>query len=177
MMQRILEEGCYEFATRWIPEALYRQGWDCAEAVELSKWKAFLPTSIPGNAIRPLSNYSLDAALGDAVRIRNAGVHRHLCDTEEIRKMTLQARNLMLIFSDVARQNKFHTLWEELGLWEGHARENQEAARNRLEEALKDISDRPVDDMDWSPNAVSLQEVPCNDIAEVGEPFDEMELD
>ncbi|KAH7412395.1 hypothetical protein BKA64DRAFT_658777 [Cadophora sp. MPI-SDFR-AT-0126] len=180
MIQRMLEESCFEFATRWIPEVLYAKGWDCAEAVELSVWKAFLPTVLPPNAIRPMSNYTLEAALGDAVRIRNSAVHRHLCDNDEIRKMTLQAQDLMSMFLDGTRQDKFHRLWLELKEWDTASIVDAHGARSRLEAALQEISERPVDDMDWTPIPMSLEEVTIDpdasqDLRE--HVVDEMELD
>ncbi|KAK0123500.1 hypothetical protein ONS96_010484 [Cadophora gregata f. sp. sojae] len=178
MIQRMLEESCFEFATRWIPEALHVKGWDCAEAVELSVWKAFLPTILPSNSIRPMSNYTLEAALGDAVRIRNSAVHRHLCDNDEIRKMSLQAQDLMAMFSDSSRQDKFHRLWLELKEWDTTSISDAHGARVRLEIALREISERPVDGMDWTPNAMSLEQVTSDLVGQDRSGYtDEMELD
>lgn len=180
MIQRILEEGCFDFASRWLPQVLHEKGWDCSEAVELSTWKAFLPTTLPPTAIKPLSNYTLEAALADAVRIRNSAVHRHLCDNNEIRKMALQAQDLMSMFSDTTRQTKFHHLWVEITIWDSKSQEDAVAARAKLERVLREISERPMDDMDWTPNVVSLQELQPGD--ENAQPMpdhygDEMELD
>lgn len=180
LIQRILEEGCYDFASRWLPQRLSEKGWDCSEAVELSTWKTFLPTALPPTAIKPLSNYTLEAALADAVRIRNAAVHRHLCDNHEIRKMTLQAQDLMSMFSDTTRHNKFHHLWTELNIWDSKCLEDASGARAKLEGALREISERPMDDMDWTPNAVSLEELQAgleNVQDTSGDYADEMELD
>lgn len=177
MIQRILEEGCFDFAMRWIPEALHTNHWDCPEAVELSKWRDFLPTALPPNAIKQLSNYTLDNALHHAVQIRNKAVHRHLCDNHEIRRMALQAQDMMSMFSDGTRSEKFTKLWVELGEWDRRNKIDPQGARQKLEEALKNISERPVDDMDWSPNIESLQEV-TNKVEAVQEfVADEMELD
>ncbi|KAI6710568.1 hypothetical protein JHW43_006898 [Diplocarpon mali] len=180
MIERMLEESCFEFASRWIPDMLHAKSWDCAEAVELSTWKCFLPTSLPSKAIRPKSNYTLEAALGDAVRIRNAAVHRHLCDNAEIRRMALQAQDLMYMFADGTRQDKFHRLWHELKEWDVTSAVDAQAARANLEAALQDISEQPVDDMDWTPNATSLQETTVGidgDKEEAEYSTDAMELD
>lgn len=183
MIQRILEEGCYDFAYRWIPGKLNERSWSCPEAVELSVWRDFLPMALPPNALVIVPQYSLDQGLKDAVRIRNAAVHRHLCDNFEIRKMAQQAQDLMTMFKDVTRQNKFHGLWEELNDWDRNSTGDLQAARGKLERALQEISERPMDDMDWTPNAVSLQEITSQvtsqvdqvqDIVEYG---DEMEID
>lgn len=179
MIERMLEESCYEFASRWVPDILHAKRWDCAEAVELSTWRTFLPTALPPNAIRPMSNYTLEAALGDAVRIRNSAVHRHLCDNEEMRRMALQAQDLMSMFSDGTRQDKFHRLWLELKEWDIASMADTQAARSKLEAALQEISERPVDDMDWTPNAMSLKEVTLEtEVPDHSTYFiDEMELD
>jgi hypothetical protein len=181
MIQRILEEGCYDFASRWIPDTLYGKGWTCSEAIELSTWKKFLPDVVPYKAISPVPNYSLEKALSDAVTIRNAAVHRHLCNNREIGRMSSKAEDLMFMFSDVTRQNKFHRLQEELKQWDSAVTEDQQGKRDRLERALREISERPVDDMDWTPNAVSLQEITSRpaspQIQDTEEYIDQMEID
>lgn len=181
MIQRILEEGCYDFASRWIPNTLNEKGWTCSEAVELSTWKKFLPDVVPYKAIFPIPNYSLEKALADAVSIRNAAVHRHLCDNVEIRRMSSQAQDLMFMFSDVTRQNKFHRLQEEIKQWDSVITDDQQGKRNKLESALREISERPVDDMDWTPNALSLQEITSRSaspqIEDAEEYIDQMEVD
>ncbi|KAG0649619.1 putative RNA-binding [Hyphodiscus hymeniophilus] len=160
MIQRILEEGCYDFAYRWIPGTLNDRNWSCPEAVELSVWRDFLPNaSLPSHALVTVPQYTLRQALIDAVRIRNAAVHRHLCDNTEIQQMAQQAQNLMTIFRDGTRQSKFYRLWEELECWDTNSKGDTQAARRQLEQALQEISERPMDDMDWTPNAVSLHEI------------------
>jgi len=180
MIQRMLEEGCYDFASRQIPDTLRQNNWTCSEAVELSTWKKFLPTALPQSAIVPVLNYSLEDALADAVRIRNAAVHRHLCDNIEIRRMASQAQDLMLMFSDVMRQNRLKRLEVELHCWDAESQDDEETKRNNLQAALQEISERPLDDMDWTPNAVSLYELrpDTQEYLETQDYFaDEMDLD
>lgn len=157
MMQSIIEEACYDLASRWIPQKLKDNRWDCPEAVELSTWRDFLPTALPPSAITPHPSNSLEKALADSVQIRNAAVHRHLCDNNEMRRMVVKAQDVMSIFSDITRRQKFHRLWIELNEWDQS--KDPEAAKERLLWALQEISERPLDDMDWSPNLVSLQEI------------------
>ena len=84
------------------------------------------------------------------------------------------------MFSDGTRQDKFHRLWLELKDWDNASVVDPQAARGNLEAALQEISERPVDDMDWTPNAMSLQEV-GSDIAaahdHLDDSVDKMELD
>lgn len=71
--------------------------------------------------------------------------------------MVVKAQDVMSIFSDITRRQKFHRLWIELNEWDQS--KDPEAAKERLLWALQEISERPLDDMDWSPNLVSLQEI------------------
>jgi hypothetical protein len=176
MMQRIIEEACYDLASRWIPQTLRNNRWDCPEAVELSTWRDLLPTALPPNAIVSHPSYSLERALADSVQIRNAAVHRHLCDNTEIRRMVVKAEDVMFMFADSTRRNKFHRLWMELNDWDQSS--DSQAAKEKLLAALQDISERPVDDMDWSPNSISLQEIPeQNHHVEDQYPGEAMDLD
>ena len=84
------------------------------------------------------------------------------------------------MFSDGTRQDKFHRLLLELKEWDTASTMDAQGARSRLEAALQQISERPVDDMDWTPNAMSLQQITID--VEAGQDHseyvvDEMELD
>ncbi|KAJ8064590.1 hypothetical protein OCU04_006919 [Sclerotinia nivalis] len=180
MMQRIMEEGCYTFASRWIPDLLQRNNWTCSEAVELSTWRTFLPENIPAEALASHSK-PLHRCLTDAVRIRNSATHRHICSSRELQRMTQQAEDLMSLFSDQTRQLKFHKLWIELDDWEKLSVIDMQAARHKMELALQEIGERPMDDMDWTTNAISLQKIPAGEIglgdADDYDVYDEMEID
>ncbi|RAL67790.1 hypothetical protein DID88_008517 [Monilinia fructigena] len=180
MMQRIMEEGCFAFASRWIPDVLQRNNWTCSEAVELSTWRTILPENVPAAALTPHSR-PIHLCLADAVRIRNSATHRHICISRELQLMTQQAADLMGLFSDQTRQSKFHRLWTELYHWEKLSATDMQGARYKLEIALQEIGERPMDDMDWTPNAISLQEIPAVEV-ESGEVkncdiHDAMEID
>jgi hypothetical protein len=130
-MRRILEEGSYEFASRIIPDVIKEEGWTCSELVELSMWRDTLPSKVPLSAMAPHPGYSLLQALVDAVRVRNAATHRHLCDNTELRKMTEQSKKLMDMYGDTARRAKFEWLREELVDWD--TAQNVEDKRRKLE--------------------------------------------
>ncbi|KAH8821907.1 hypothetical protein F5884DRAFT_662340, partial [Xylogone sp. PMI_703] len=181
MIQRILEEGCWDFASRWIPKTLTENNWTCSEAVELSSWRRVLPTApLPPRAIVPVPNYTLEKALIDAVHIRNSAVHRHLCDNTELRRMLSHAQGLMSMFSDITRQTKFHQLYVALIEWDETSSDDLQTARSKLERAIQEVNEKPIDDMDWTPNTESLEEVmPGEEEAREIEEYyiDEMEID
>lgn len=93
--------------------------------------------------------------------------------------MALQAQDLMSMFLDGTRQDKFHRLWLELKEWDIASMVDAQAARSKLEAALQEISERPMDDMDWTPNTMSLQQVTVETGVQdhSGYSIDEMELD
>jgi len=72
--------------------------------------------------------------------------------------MVVKAEEVMSMFADDTRRTKFHRLWVELNDWDQSI--DSQAAKEKLLLALQSISERPVDDMDWTPNSVSLQEIP-----------------
>ncbi|TGO48595.1 hypothetical protein BOTNAR_0467g00060 [Botryotinia narcissicola] len=181
MMQRIMEEGCYTFASRWIPDVLQRNNWTCSEAVELFTWRTVLPENVPSEAFTSHGK-SLHQCLANAVRIRNSATHRHIFSSQELRGLAQQAEDLMSLLSDYSRQLKFHKLWTELYDWEKLNVTDMQAARHKMETALQQIGERPMeDDMDWTPNVISLEKVPAVEIGpeevENHEVHDAMEID
>lgn len=177
LMERILEEACYDFALSWIPKKLDEMGWDCVEAVELAKWKTTLPLEIPPHAYGPHSRFDLETGLSNAVKVRNAAVHRHLCSNQTIRDMALQCQSLMSLFSDNSRYDKFKMLRSEIGKWEINSISLSDP-RAKLEQALQNISEGPIDDMDWTPNPVSIEETFNEEsLTDIEEFIDRMEID
>ena len=61
--------------------------------------------------------------------------------------MATQAQRLMSMFADATRQYKFIALRTELGNWDVNSRGDAQGARMKLENALRDIGERPLDDM------------------------------
>ena len=171
----MLEEACYAFAKRWILDELHKRHWTCAEQIELKKWRDELPALLPPAAIKNRDE-SLVRSLQDAVNIRNAATHRHICDNYELKKMSRQASALMAIFDDPTRENKFVLLWQAIQQWDDEVLELYVKQR-KLEQALQEISERPIDDMDWSPVIAPTQEPAHSDEAYAFDEDDRMEMD
>lgn len=176
LMERMLEEACYEFALRWIPQKLSDIGCDCAEAFELARWRLILPTEVPRHAFSVKNGQSIVGSLADAVNIRNAAAHRHRCDNYTICNMAQQGENLTSILSDNTRQEKFLHLRVAIREWKKNSN-NLVTARAKLEEALLEIAERPINDMDWTPDSVSIEEIPHKIIIFEQNDIDMMDLD
>ena len=116
-LQRLLEDCCYQFATRWIPEVLTEKGWDCAAAVELSQWAKVLPRnfeSIPKDAIYAQDEPALRNTLLATVPIRNVAVHRDPTKVLRIDQMLDQGLELTRMLNDLSCTSRLRELKQHL---------------------------------------------------------------
>ena len=91
--QNILEKCCYEFARKWFPYELEAAGWNCAEAVELTKWtRVILKHSewLPCEAFAVEGPLSQDI-LAPVQLLRHTAVHRLRTSLEGVRKLIRDA--------------------------------------------------------------------------------------
>ena len=78
-IQSMLEESCFEFGKRWLPELLASQGWESPEAVELNTWTKKLlkhMKDIPPSATDMIAGKSWKEVLFATNALRHAAVHR-----------------------------------------------------------------------------------------------------
>ncbi|POS84755.1 hypothetical protein EPUL_003665 [Erysiphe pulchra] len=177
LMERIMEEACYEFALRWIPQKLSEMECDCAEAFELARWKSVLPSEVPQHAFNSEVYYPIQSSLTEAVYIRNAAAHRHRCDNRIICNMARNGARLMTILSDNTRQEKFDHLRAAINEWENDSYDLS-TARANLECALQKIAEQPLNDMDWTPDSVSMDKISYEtSLSEPTDHIDMMDLD
>ncbi|KAI3012172.1 hypothetical protein CBS147346_549 [Aspergillus niger] len=123
-VQQVLEECIFEFMRKWLPENLERNGWDCAAAVELTKWTRppFKWTSqIPESAFHP-TDLKLESILLKVVQIRHTAVHRlpttarGVCDFVGIAKKLAETLGDSLRTSQL--ENLHHDLQEKIQILE-----------------------------------------------------------
>ncbi|KAF6832897.1 hypothetical protein CPLU01_05846 [Colletotrichum plurivorum] len=77
--QTILEQCCFDFATRWLPEVLEKKGWKCACAVELTRWESVVSTrrgQLPAEALQIPPGASVRRIFHATRELRNTAVHR-----------------------------------------------------------------------------------------------------
>lgn len=114
--QRVLEESCFEFAQKWLPQVLDSRGWDCAAAVELTKWSQILKqysSKIPSHATSPVGELTLGQLLAATHRLRHAAVHRLPTTARETNKFILSALQLTQSLQDTKRASQFDELHHE----------------------------------------------------------------
>jgi len=73
-----MERACYAFALRKLAGVLQKEGWDCAEAVELNRWPGVLRTYETDINLGKSGNSgkSTPDLLSSMIQLRHAAVHR-----------------------------------------------------------------------------------------------------
>jgi hypothetical protein len=95
--QNILEECCYDFSGQWFPSELENRGWDCAEAVELTKWTRIInehSEKLPSYAFAAGRTLSKDILISVHL-LRHTAVHRLRITAREVGKLIQYALKFM----------------------------------------------------------------------------------
>ncbi|KAK1489674.1 hypothetical protein CTAM01_11113 [Colletotrichum tamarilloi] len=114
--QRVLEECCFDFATKWIPHVLQSQGWDCPSAVELTKWtKVFnrAGLNLPAHATAP-ANTPIKDVLFRTHQLRHTAVHRLPTTAREVSQHLRTALKVAEALQDVSRAAQLEDLMSEV---------------------------------------------------------------
>lgn len=101
---------------KWLPDNLERNGWDCAAAVELTKWTRppFRWTSqIPEDALQ-LTDLKLESILSKVVRIRHTAVHRLPTTARGVCDLVRIAKKLAEALGDSLRTSQLESLHHDL---------------------------------------------------------------
>ncbi|KAJ5776748.1 uncharacterized protein N7511_001759 [Penicillium nucicola] len=115
-VQRVLEESCFEFAQKWFPMDIKEHDWDCAEAVELTKWTRLIQkrsSELPCGSLL-LSGSELSIALSAVHKIRHTAVHRLLTTARGIDTLVLSAMRVTGILQDTLRTSQLEDLHLDL---------------------------------------------------------------
>ncbi|KAE8421648.1 hypothetical protein BDV36DRAFT_304377 [Aspergillus pseudocaelatus] len=133
-VQQVLEECCFDFTKKWLPLELESHGWDCAAAVELTKWTRLLMKWSP-----QLPDVSLQSngpefheRLADVSVIRHTAVHRIPTTARGIDTLVVSAMRLTEALRDTLRTSQL----EDLHLDIQAKIEAMEFNKNALEEHL-----------------------------------------
>ncbi|EZF33081.1 hypothetical protein H109_03806 [Trichophyton interdigitale MR816] len=93
-IQTLLEQACFDFASKWAPELISTEMWDCPEAIELSKWTLAMNKAIhkiPINAFNTEDYPNISAILHSGYEIRNIAVHRKRISLRKLEDITQAA--------------------------------------------------------------------------------------
>ncbi|KAL5330312.1 hypothetical protein ACEPPN_003838 [Leptodophora sp. 'Broadleaf-Isolate-01'] len=145
LAQRQLEECCFDFATKWLPSLLEDHKWDCAEAVELTKWTRTLAKrcdKLPASALDNCSEAPPKEVFFSTNVLRHTAVHRLPTTARGIQKMIQSASRLAQTLGDQSRASELENLHLELGSRIRDMELNKNFLENRLDEQLQAISEQ-----------------------------------
>ncbi|EXL63473.1 hypothetical protein FOCG_01805 [Fusarium oxysporum f. sp. radicis-lycopersici 26381] len=97
-IQKTLELACYQFGLRALPNVMQKQGWDCPESVELSKWAKLFGRK--GNLVWEGSSKPSKELLQSIAAIRHTAVHRLRTNSEGLERFLADAENLAGVLGD-----------------------------------------------------------------------------
>jgi len=113
--QSILEKCCYEFAKHWFPSKLENAGWDCAEAVELTKWTRIISHSekLPSDALAAGRSLSQDVLISVDL-LRHTAVHRLRTTARGVSKLIQYALKFTETLKDSTRTLELEELYRQI---------------------------------------------------------------
>ncbi|KAL2107110.1 hypothetical protein VUR80DRAFT_5689 [Thermomyces stellatus] len=118
MAQQALEECCFEFAAKNLPAVLEDKGWDCPEAVELTRWLPILQDKSVTTDVQPyfanVDAEGLKALFADVSRLRNSAVHREPVTAKGVSQLLESAVKLSQILQDDRRSALLDDVRKEL---------------------------------------------------------------
>ncbi|KAI9728096.1 MAG: hypothetical protein M1834_007812 [Cirrosporium novae-zelandiae] len=112
-VQHLLEECCFDFASRWLPSVLKDGGWDCAEALELDKWVATLRKNrwkLPDHAFQVGPGVSLLMIFPPIDKIEETAVHRLPTKATKVNEMIDHAARFAKVLRDPVREMRLEEL-------------------------------------------------------------------
>ncbi|KAI1357373.1 hypothetical protein F5Y08DRAFT_333925 [Xylaria arbuscula] len=97
--QKLLEQACFEFCRRAMPDMLDRNQWDCVEAVELNRW-------VPELRLRQRELFGgyHDKLLQSMTDLRHTAVHRVRVTVQRLELFLLNAEKFTALLKDGTRQ-------------------------------------------------------------------------
>ncbi|RBR25655.1 uncharacterized protein FIESC28_01618 [Fusarium coffeatum] len=92
-LQQKLEEMCFAFCQRRMPQTLLDNGWDCPESAELQNWVMALKKELP-SAVRLKERKALTSSMS---RIRDCAVSRTRINNVELEELLSDALKLAIL--------------------------------------------------------------------------------
>lgn len=128
--------------TKWLPSKLSEKGWECAEAVELTKWTKILQQSferLPVEALDLDEGTSIADALLSNHRLRHSAVHRLPTTARSINDMIASALKLAKTLRDPLRAAQLEELQHEIERKIKDMELNKNFLEDRLDKDLREI--------------------------------------
>ena len=163
-VQGLLEECCFDFGNKWVPEFMQENQWHVAESVELTKWiQEFckLGKPLPQDAVKSSAGRSITRTLFATANIRHSAVHRDPTSAAGLVKMLSAAVTFTEALKDIDRMKKIARVLSQLTTHLETVEQHQNLLECRLRDQLEEIACRraELDKLERS----SIEEMRAND--------------
>ncbi|CEI70776.1 hypothetical protein FVEN_g743 [Fusarium venenatum] len=111
-LQHKLEDMCFSFSQRYLPQLLQDRGWDCPEALELHKWLRTLSMELP--YIGQDWVFKQSRLFDSVTQIRNVTVNRSQIDSAQMEKLMSDAVELASLFEEERTVKTIDRLREDM---------------------------------------------------------------
>ncbi|KAL8777877.1 MAG: hypothetical protein Q9213_007669 [Squamulea squamosa] len=178
LVQRLLEESCFEFGITWVPEMMKARHWDEAESIELTQWtKRFsqFTKTLPPTAIKRTPGKSIAEVLFATSTLRHSAVHRLRTSAAGILQMLIAATTFAEALNDSKRSEKLVEIKMQLEASIDENVQHQNLLERKLTEQLDDIARRrtELDALERSSieEMLATDKLQRNDVGSVFETF------
>lgn len=143
-VQNILERACYAFAQKKLGGVLQREGWDCAEAVELNRWPRIFLIYQDEFSVNELEGLGkpLPELLDSITQLRHAAVHRIRLSANSVLQFVVDAGSLAMLLQDDVSINTISRLQRESQFTIEDLKRNKDLLESRLAETRKQLAAR-----------------------------------
>lgn len=143
-VQHTLERACYNFGQKKLSGVLQREGWDCAEAVELNRWPRIFLTYKGEFPVDELVNLGkpFPGLLDSITQLRHAAVHRIRLSANSTLQFIVDAESLAKLLHDDVSINVISRLRRETQITIEELKRNKDLLESRLAETRKQLAAR-----------------------------------
>lgn len=146
-IQRLLEECCYEFTSRWMPDLIKQRQWDCPEAIELNKWTRIVVKRVGKLPSHCFGNWGGQTAMLTNIlisinKLRHSAVHRLRTTAKSISEMIRSATRFATALGDLTCQEQLDELHGELEAKIRALELNKNFLETRLEQEMENIAEQ-----------------------------------
>ncbi|KAI9812000.1 MAG: hypothetical protein M1827_004892 [Pycnora praestabilis] len=143
-VQSLLEECCWEFSLKWLPQIASELNWDCPEALELN---VFTPILAKQGTTLPLTAFNGDGGIDQfeaffvTNEIRHAAVHRLRISAAGIQRMVAASIRMAQTLNDIVRATELATIDRELACCIEDMELNKQFLERRLDDQLEALAE------------------------------------
>ncbi|KAH7111809.1 hypothetical protein B0J11DRAFT_190976 [Dendryphion nanum] len=145
--QETLEKACYAFAEKSLGGVLQREGWECAEAVELNRWTDVF--QIYQNEFNPEGlkriGMPFHDLLGAVTKLRHTAVHRIHITAKEVSELVYRAELLAILLQEEAYVQKISDLRSKTETMVDKLEKHKVSLESRLAETRRLFASKKAD--------------------------------